>query len=78
MNSVIELDIFYVLLFQVKTNLVTINPRQGERAVLIKNNEGDWGVVMGKWTDFRKGVAEVPGNLYVTELIRNIIKVLNS
>ena len=52
--------------------MVTLNPRQGERAVLIKNNEGDWGIVMGKWTDFRKGVAGVAGKVHVTDLMKNI------
>lgn len=43
------------------SQLVTLNPRGGERAVLIKNNKGDWGIVTGKWTGFIKGVAGVRG-----------------
>ncbi|XP_046558329.1 uncharacterized protein LOC124267451 [Haliotis rubra] len=27
-----------------------LNPQSGERAVLIKNNRGDWGIVTGSWT----------------------------
>ena len=42
--------------FQVVGDAVSLNPRAGERAVLIKNNQGDWGIVTGKWTGFRKGV----------------------
>ncbi|XP_045164314.2 uncharacterized protein LOC123528567 [Mercenaria mercenaria] len=41
---------------QVNHDIVTINPKLGERAVLIKNNNGDWGIVCGKWTGLRKGV----------------------
>ena len=48
-------------LFQVKGDAVSLNPRAGERAVLIKNNQGDWGIVTGKWTGFRKGIAGLAG-----------------
>ncbi|XP_045187309.2 uncharacterized protein LOC123545092 [Mercenaria mercenaria] len=42
---------------QVNQNEVTLNPKQGERAVLIKNNQGDWGILVGRWTGFKRGVA---------------------
>ncbi|KAL8618173.1 hypothetical protein ACOMHN_059180 [Nucella lapillus] len=32
-----------------------LNPRAGERGVLIKNSSGDWAVVIGRWTAVRKG-----------------------
>ncbi|XP_060588834.1 uncharacterized protein LOC132744218 [Ruditapes philippinarum] len=35
---------------------VKLNPKEGERAVLIKNNEGDWGIVIGRWRYFKKGM----------------------
>ena len=51
-----------VYIFQVRgADVVSLNPRAGERAVLIKNNKGDWGIVTGKWTGYRKGVAGVTG-----------------
>lgn len=37
---------------------MTLNPRQGERAVLIKNSSGDWGFCKGKWINFVRGRAE--------------------
>ena len=40
---------------------MSLNPRAGERAVLIKNNQGDWGILIGKWIGFKKGVAGVKG-----------------
>ena len=46
--------------FQV-VGAVSLNPRAGERAVLIKNNQGDWGIVTGKWTGFRRGVPGIRG-----------------
>ncbi|GFO43937.1 glycine-rich domain-containing protein 2 [Plakobranchus ocellatus] len=33
---------------------VTLNPKEGQRAVLIKNNSGDWGVAIGWWEGFQK------------------------
>ena len=42
-------------------DVISLNPRAGERAVLIKNNKGDWGIVTGKWTGFKRGVAGVTG-----------------
>ena len=38
-----------------------MNPREGERAVLIKNRQGDWGIVLGKWKGMSKGVPGVAG-----------------
>jgi hypothetical protein len=43
-------------LFQVSEVNVNLNPKKGERAVLIKNNEGDWGIVIGCWRDFKRGI----------------------
>ncbi|KAJ8299322.1 hypothetical protein KUTeg_023382 [Tegillarca granosa] len=40
---------------------VTLDPTQGERAVLIKNNKGDWGIMTGRWTGVCKGVPGVKG-----------------
>lgn len=40
---------------------VYLNPVAGERAVLIKNNAGDWAFVVGRWKGFRKGVPGVAG-----------------
>ncbi|RUS76067.1 hypothetical protein EGW08_016171, partial [Elysia chlorotica] len=33
---------------------VTLNPKEGQRAVLIKNNLGDWGIAVGWWEGFQK------------------------
>ncbi|GFR81235.1 glycine-rich domain-containing protein 2 [Elysia marginata] len=33
---------------------VTLNPKEGQRAVLIKNNNGDWGIAVGWWEGFQK------------------------
>ncbi|KAL3852091.1 hypothetical protein ACJMK2_015777 [Sinanodonta woodiana] len=35
---------------------VVLNPRGNERAVIIKNNVGDWGICVGSWTGFRRGI----------------------
>ena len=49
---------------QIKDIGLTLNPRAGERAVLIKNHAGDWGLVTGKWTGFRKGVPGIKGRTF--------------
>ena len=44
--------------------------REGERAMLIKNNKGDWGIVKGHWTGFKKGQPpKVKGNVYFEFII---------
>ncbi|WAR06794.1 GRDP2-like protein [Mya arenaria] len=32
-----------------------LNPKLGQRAMLIKNTGGDWGIVTGEWNGFKKG-----------------------
>ena len=39
----------------------TLNSEDGERAVLIKNHYGDWGIILGKWEGARMGVPGIPG-----------------
>ncbi|XP_062595714.1 uncharacterized protein LOC134257087 [Saccostrea cucullata] len=34
---------------------ITLSPQEGERAMIIKNNEGDWAILVGRWTGVRKG-----------------------
>ncbi|XP_045164643.2 uncharacterized protein LOC123528744 [Mercenaria mercenaria] len=38
---------------QVHQDEITLNPMQGERAIIIKNNGGDWGIVTGRWKGFK-------------------------
>ncbi|XP_005098754.1 uncharacterized protein LOC101860571 [Aplysia californica] len=33
---------------------ITLNPKEGQRAVLIKNSKGDWGVAVGWWDGYQK------------------------
>ena len=33
---------------------VTLNPKNGERAMVIKNARGDWGIVTAQWQGFRR------------------------
>jgi len=46
-----------------------LNTADGERALLIKDNVGDWGIVHGKWLGFRKGVPGTPGKVYGVSVI---------
>jgi hypothetical protein len=39
----------------------TINFSEGERAMIVKDYFGDWGIIIGKWAEFRKGVPGKPG-----------------
>ena len=39
----------------------TLEPRKGEKAFLIKNNDGDWKIVRGAWVGFKKGRAGEKG-----------------
>ena len=61
-----------VYVLQISDIGLTLNPRAGERAVLIKNFEGDWGLVTGKWTGFRKGVAGRKGTLPLSMCFGNV------
>lgn len=40
---------------------ITLSQEKAQRAMLIKDCFGDWGVVVGEWSGFRKGVAGTPG-----------------
>ncbi|XP_063399983.1 uncharacterized protein LOC134684614 [Mytilus trossulus] len=48
---------------------VTLDPVKFERAILIKNNDGDWGIALGQWSGFRRGksggASGDPGHLKV-------------
>lgn len=48
---------------------MTLNPKLGERAVLIKNYDGDWGIVCGHWTGIRKGVPPSRGENVLSAII---------
>jgi len=41
----------------------TIDFSVGERAMIIKDRVGDWGVVVGRWDKFRKGIPGTDGRL---------------
>ena len=43
------------------TKFPTLNMKDGERALLVKDYYGDWGVIIGKWLGYRKGVPGKPG-----------------
>jgi len=62
--------LFHVLLIFILDRLLQVgddiscphlNSAEGERALLIKDAVGDWGIVHGKWVGFRKGVPGKPG-----------------
>lgn len=40
---------------------ITLSQEKAQRAMLIKDCFGDWGVVVGEWSGFRRGVAGTPG-----------------
>ena len=56
-------NIFQMYVLQISNIGLTLNPRAGERAILTKNFEGDWGLVTGKWIGFKNGVAGRKGTL---------------
>ena len=41
----------------------SLNSKQGQRALLIKTEEGDWGILIGQWTGFRRGKPGTKGKL---------------
>lgn len=45
---------------QAKT--VTLEPKRGERAMIIKNASGDWGILIGRWDGYKVGVPGRRGN----------------
>ena len=52
-----------LLFFQVQNpkKSVYLNPVAGERAIVIKNNAGDWAFVVGRWKGYKKGQAGKKG-----------------
>lgn len=45
---------------------MTFDPIKFERAILIKNNKGDWGIVMAHWEGFQRGIAPKGVGKYYT------------
>ena len=34
---------------------IYLDPKKGDRAMVIKNNDGDWAVMRGRWTGVKAG-----------------------
>ena len=45
---------------------MTLDPKKGERAILIKNGNGDWGILVARWDGYRRGIPGKRGNKLVT------------
>lgn len=43
---------------QSEYDYIALDTRRGQRAMIIKNNDGDWGVLLGSWVDRRKAAAK--------------------
>ena len=64
---------------------LTLDCSRGDRAMLIKNNDGDWGIIKGTWTGYVKGKPpKVRGKLFVNKkfslnsLIKLYISIMSS
>ena len=44
---------------------LTLSQREGERAMLIKNGKGDWGIVKAHWIGFRRGIPKSDRGGYI-------------
>ena len=55
---------------------MTLDPKKGERAIVIKNNEGDWGILVARWDGFRRGIPGKRGTCTV-RLISNAFLTVN-
>lgn len=41
---------------------MTLEPKRGERAMVIKNSSGDWGILVGRWDGYKVGIPAKRGN----------------
>ena len=39
----------------------SLNAKEGQRGIVIKNRTGDWGLLRGQWIGFRKGAPATAG-----------------
>lgn len=50
----------FVMLLFIKVaeqeRVMTLDPKSGERALVIKNTYGDWGILVGRWDGYKVGV----------------------
>ena len=46
-----------------KLHLQVMKNDHSWRAMLIKDNEGDWGICVAVWRGMKKGTAGIPGNV---------------
>ena len=44
---------------------IYLNSTKRERAMLIKDSDGDWGICIACWEGLKKGVAGVPGMAHI-------------
>jgi len=51
------------------TKCPTLNFSDGERAMIIKDSVGDWGIVVGRWEKFRKGIPGVRGRFHGSHIV---------
>ena len=63
-----EVDVkpFSLHTLQVASNksALSLDPQKGDRGIVIKNNNGDWAVLVGRWTGVKKGIPGVKGQDY--------------
>jgi hypothetical protein len=38
-----------------------LEPKKGERAMIIKNWAGDWGIIIGRWDGYKRGTPAKKG-----------------
>ena len=43
--------------------MVTLDQSAGQRAMLIKDHYGDWGICVAAWEGFRKGIVGSKGKM---------------
>ena len=56
---------------------MTLDPKKGERAILIKNSEGDWGILVARWDGMRRGIPGKRGNNHYYNRPRQYTAVFN-
>ncbi len=51
---------------------MAVDITKGERCMLLKDHYGDWGICLGVWEGYKKGVPGKPGEYSETERLINL------
>lgn len=57
---------------------LTLDPGKGERAMIVKNAAGDWGILKGVWTGYKKGEPPKIRGTVLMVIFKEVVKLVQN